>query len=39
MPLVSLMPEPLNVKFSTDGTYRLLFQNYALLTAGVNVKM
>ena len=33
-----LLPKPWNLKVSTDGTYRLMFENYALLTLGVNVK-
>ena len=35
---LSLVPKPWNLKASTDGTYRLLFDSYALLTFGLNVK-
>ena len=35
---LSLLPTPWKLKLSTDGTYRLLFDQYALLTVGVNVK-
>lgn len=35
---LSLLPKPWNLKVSTDGTYRLLFDSYTLLTLGVNVK-
>eukprot|EP00435_Cladocopium_sp_Y103_P022952 s1998_g5.t1 len=35
---LSLLPKPWNFKASTDGTYRLLFDGYALLTFGLNVK-
>lgn len=35
---LSLLPQPWKLKLSTDGTYRLLFDQYALLTVGVNVK-
>ena len=35
---LSLLPKPWHLKASTDGTYRLLFDSYALLTFGVNVK-
>ena len=35
---LSLLPQPWCLKVSTDGTYRLLFEQYTLLTLGVNVK-
>ena len=35
---LSLVPQPWNLKLSTDGTCRLMFENYALLTVGINVK-
>ena len=35
---LSLLPKPWNLKLSTDGTYRLLFDSYTFLTMGVNVK-
>lgn len=35
---LSLLPKPWNWKVSTGGTYRLMFDSYALLTMGVNVK-
>ena len=35
---LSLLPTPWKLKLSTEGTYRLLFDQYALLTVGVNVK-
>ena len=34
----SLLPRPWNLKVSTDGTYRLLFDSYTLITLGINVK-
>ena len=36
--VLSLLPAPWNLKVSTDGTYRLMFDSYALLSFGVNVK-
>ena len=33
-----LVHRPWNFKISTDGTYRLLFEGYAVLTVGINVK-
>ena len=33
-----LLPKPWNLKLSTDGPYRLMFDSYVLLIAGVNVK-
>ena len=36
--VLSLTPKPWNFKFSADGKHRLLFQNYVLLTLGINVK-
>jgi hypothetical protein len=35
---LSLLPQAWCLKVSTDGTYRLLFEQYTLLTLGVNVK-
>ena len=35
---LDLLPKPWNLKFSADGTNRLLFGQYTLLTLGVNVK-
>ena len=35
---LSLLPKPWNLKVSTDGTYRLMFDSYVLLTMGINVK-
>ena len=35
---LSLVPQPWSLKLSTDGTCRLMFENYALLTVGINVK-
>ena len=34
----SLLPRPWNLKVSTDGAYRLLFDSYTLITLGINVK-
>ena len=36
--VLSLLPKPWNLKVSTDGKFRLLFQNYVLISIGVNVK-
>lgn len=35
---LALLPQPWSLKLSTDGTYRLMFDSYVLLTVGVNVK-
>ena len=35
---LSLLPKPWNLKVSTDGTYRLMFDSYVLLTMGIIVK-
>ena len=35
---LALLPKPWNLKLSTDGTYRLLFDSYTVLTMSVNVE-
>lgn len=35
---LSLLPKPWHLKASTEGAYRFLFDSYALLSFGVNVK-
>ena len=35
---LALLPQPWSLKLSTNGTYRLMFDSYVLLTVGVNVK-
>ena len=35
---LSKLPQPFNLKLSTDGTYRVLLGNVVLITMGVNVK-
>ena len=35
---LSLLPKPWHLKASTEGAYRFLFDSYALLCFGVNVK-